>query len=449
MTRLLLLSHEAFGSRLAGPAIRFAGLAGALQRAGHDVTLCGSAVATGSPAGGVPPRVLPRGAALRALIRAHDLVITSGTTLTPAVRRAAGSRGIVHDLLIPVYYESLLNHPVAGDTAADAARRRHLAVHHRDKRRHLLRQLPLADHYLCGSERQRDMLLGWLAAAGAVAHERGNERLPVDRLVSIVPPGLPPEPPPAAGDRRLFPGCTESDTVLLWWGCAYDWYDLGTVLAALAHLAPRRPDIKLVLGAAQVPGQAAVTGQMARLAARPEFRHLFGRSVQLLNDWVPYAERGRYLAAADAGIYAHPATLESHFAVRTRFYDYLWAGLPVIVTAGDVCGDAVRDRQLGITVPPGDAPAWAQAMVRLADDRAFRAACRAHAAAARGAYAWEVAVQPLLRLCGDPPSGRHPQPAGAAAYAGHLLGRAAAAWRTGGGGTLLRKTARHLGKLRP
>lgn len=447
MNRILLLSPEPFGACLAGPAIRFLEIAGALQRAGHTVTLCGTGA--DAPAGEVRPQTAPHGAALRELVEAHDFIITSGDILTPALRRAAGRRPVIHDMIIPAYFESLMNNRLP-DGNADrlaAARRRHLAIHHRAMRRRLLRQLPLADHFLCGSERQRDMLLGWLAAAGAVAHERGNEMLPVEHLVSIVPHGIPAAALPGTGDKTLFPGCTAADTIFLWWGCACDWYDLDTLCHAMAALAARRPDIKLVLGARQVPGQAAGKNPLAGLCDRADHRALFWRTIITLEHWIPYAERGAYLAAADAGVYAHQPTLESHFAVRTRFFDYLWAGLPVIISEGDCFSTTVRDSGFGLVVPPGDSNAWAAAMEKIADDRELRSACRDRIIARQAEYTWDAAVKPLTRALAFLP-GRAALPrARPGTYAAHLLARAKSTLQTGGATALARKTSRHIRKL--
>ncbi len=41
---------------------------------------------------------------------------------------------------------------------------------------------------------------------------------------------------------------------------------------------------------------------------------MLDRSVIFLEQWVPYAERGAYLAEADVGVSAHLAGVETHFA---------------------------------------------------------------------------------------------------------------------------------------
>ncbi|NJP07416.1 MAG: glycosyltransferase family 4 protein, partial [Chloroflexaceae bacterium] len=50
--------------------------------------------------------------------------------------------------------------------------------------------------------------------------------------------------------------------------------------------------------------------------------------------WVPYTERGRYLLEADIGISTHLEHIETRFAFRTRVLDYIWAGLPMVVSDG-------------------------------------------------------------------------------------------------------------------
>ena len=86
-------------------------------------------------------------------------------------------------------------------------------------------------------------------------------------------------------------------------------------------------------------GQAAYAEQARELARR---EGLEGRLVHFKEGWVPYAERARWLAEADLGVSAHLDHLEARFSFRTRILDYLWAGLPVVTSAGDALGDLVE-----------------------------------------------------------------------------------------------------------
>ena len=114
------------------------------------------------------------------------------------------------------------------------------------------------------------------------------------------------------------------------------------------------------------------------------------------HDWVPYEERGAWLLEADVGVSAHPAHLETRFAYRTRIADYLWGGLPVVTSAGDVLGDLVSSRMLGWAVPPGNDDWFASACTSVLDEpELFRANVRAM----RDELRWDRIVSPLLDFC--------------------------------------------------
>jgi len=129
---------------------------------------------------------------------------------------------------------------------------------------------------------------------------------------------------------------------------------------------------------------------------------LAGRRVHFREGWVPYAERGAYLAECAAGVTTHSAHLESRYAFRTRALDYLWAGLPIVCTEGDVLAELVRTEGLGLVVPPDDPGTLADAIERLVSDGGLAAACRARIAAIRPGLTWTAAVRPLVRFCGAP-----------------------------------------------
>ena len=156
--------------------------------------------------------------------------------------------------------------------------------------------------------------------------------------------------------------------MLLWAGSLLDWQDPLTLIRAVATLAARRPDVKLFFMGTKHPNPLVAPMRVveeSRALARDLGvldRHVF------FNDWVPYEQRARYLAEADLGVSTHREHLETHFAFRTRMLDYVWAGLPIVCTRGDVFADLVAARGLGAAVPPGDVDALAQAI----DDAARR-----------------------------------------------------------------------------
>ena len=138
---------------------------------------------------------------------------------------------------------------------------------------------------------------------------------------------------------------------------------------------------------------------------------MLDRAVIFLDEWVPYAARGAYLAEADVGVSAHLPGLETHFALRTRLLDYLWARLPVICTAGDSLGERFAGGGMGGLVPPHDLDGWVAAIRRLHDDPALRAACRAAADSLAAEFTWDRVARPLAAFCARPSRSPSSQPA--------------------------------------
>jgi len=117
--------------------------------------------------------------------------------------------------------------------------------------------------------------------------------------------------------------------------------------------------------------------------------------------WVPYEQRRAWLSEVDVGVSAHFDNLETHFAFRTRLLDYLWAGLPIATTGGDVLGDLVEQEGLGASLPAEDVAAWVAALGTLLDDGIRRAASE-RVAARRQRFEWRQVGQPLERLVVEP-----------------------------------------------
>jgi hypothetical protein len=92
--------------------------------------------------------------------------------------------------------------------------------------------------------------------------------------------------------------------------------------------------------------------------------------------------------------------VETRLAFRSRVLEYIWAGLPIVATAGDATSDLVAAYGLGEITPVGDVAAVTAAIDRLlGEPRDMRAASFA---AARAALSWERAAEPLVRYCRAP-----------------------------------------------
>jgi glycosyltransferase involved in cell wall biosynthesis len=144
---------------------------------------------------------------------------------------------------------------------------------------------------------------------------------------------------------------------------------------------------------AETPAYAAAVAEARALG-------LLDHQVFFNREWVPYDERGSYLLEADIGVSAHRDHVEAALAVRTRLYDYVWAGLPMIVSAGDsLSEELVGPAGLGAVVAPGDVAGWAAALEQMAREPDRRGARAAAFAQARAGLSWDRAVVPLAEFC--------------------------------------------------
>jgi glycosyltransferase involved in cell wall biosynthesis len=93
----------------------------------------------------------------------------------------------------------------------------------------------------------------------------------------------------------------------------------------------------------------------------------------------------------------HRRTAEAHYSIRTRLFDAIAAGVPVVATAGGFAAELVEQEGLGIVVSPGDTAAVAAAIRRLLTDDDFHTGCVENLERIRPRFAWEVVTRPLVR----------------------------------------------------
>ena len=123
---------------------------------------------------------------------------------------------------------------------------------------------------------------------------------------------------------------------------------------------------------------------------------MLGTHVLFNDGWVPYAERADWLLDADVALSCQPPHLETRFSFRTRYLDCFWAGLPLVVTAGDELADRIARDDLGAAVPPEDPGATADALEAVLSRG--RADYADRLAAVADEFRWSRATRPLREI---------------------------------------------------
>lgn len=398
MTRVLIITGAALGERLAGPAIRARAMARVLASDGHDVVLAttASVEASGSADPFRSVTVSPGdNQAFRTLEREAELIVFQGHAMEQFPGLASTDRVVVVDAYDPMHLEMLEQGREQPRATWDLLVRSRVAL--------LNHQLVRADLVLCASSRQRSFYLGQLAALGRISPTTYENDLELENLIAIAPFGLEGEPPVATrpGVRGVVPGIDGDARILIWGGGVYSWFDPLLLIRAVHALAKRRPRTALVFLGTRHPGQEPM-GTVKEAIDLADELGVLGSAVVFNDDWVPYGERGSFLIEADAGVSTHHAHVETEFSFRTRILDYLWAGLPMVVTEGDTFADLVREERLGIAVPAGDLDALTNALETVLYDDAFAAAARERVDVVRQRYLWETTLEPLRRIARSP-----------------------------------------------
>jgi glycosyltransferase involved in cell wall biosynthesis len=391
--RVLVVTNDALTDRMAGPAIRAWNIALALADE-HEVRLvstvdCRALTPTTFTALAVTVRQLGEHAAWA------EVVVVQGWALGQFPVRE--DTVVVCDMYDPMHFEVLAQ----GRDLDLPTRHAHVA----GTVDILSRQLARGDFLLCASERQRHLWIGHLSGLGRLTPALYDADPSLRSLLSVVPFGLPPEPPvrTGPGPRGTLEGVGADDKVLLWAGGVYNWFDPLTLVRAVDRLRERHADVRLVFLGMRHPNpettEMGIAGDLRALCAE---LGLTDKHVFFNETWVPYESRQDWLLDADCGVTTHLDHVETTFAFRTRVLDYLWAGLPVVTTDGDAFAELVRAEELGVVVPAEDVDALADALERVLYDTGFAAACRARVIGVRQRFTWPVALAPLVQFCRDP-----------------------------------------------
>jgi GT2 family glycosyltransferase/glycosyltransferase involved in cell wall biosynthesis len=397
LTHVLVITGDPIGAKMAGPAIRAWNMAEALSR-DNAVTLVTLA--------GLEPISAPFDIvhvhpgderAMRKLERSHDVIVFQGLAMALFDSLRKTDKIIVADIYDPMHLEQLEQ----GRETGPAQWNKQVS----DATDVLNEQLERGDFFLCASERQRHFYLGQLAGLGRINPSNYEDDPDLEGLISVVPFGLSRTPPQHERDvlKGVVDGIGPDDKLILWSGGLYNWFDPKTLIRAVAKLSETHPEVRLFFQGTKHPHPGVPEmGIVAESRALAKELGALDTSVFFNSSWVDYTDRQNYLTEADAGVSTHFAHVETTFSFRTRILDYLWAGLPMVVTEGDHFAELVDEKGLGVVVKSGDVDSLVAALEKTLFDEKFIARSRRNIAKAREEFFWDRVLAPLVDFVGDP-----------------------------------------------
>ena len=395
-SNVLIITGDIVSPQMAGPAIRAWEMAHHLAKS-QSVRLV-AAKATIDPPSDFELHVLSHRDLTRHLEWA-DIVIFQGFILHLYPEVAESGKILVADIYDPFHLENLEMLNVDRSPLDER-----LAVAESDLNV-INQQLSLCDYFICASPKQRDFWLGQLTALGRINLFTYENDPSLQSLVDVVPFGVSPEPP--VKKRPVLKGVVDgigiNDKVILWGGGVYNWFDPLTVIRAVDQVRHERPDVKLFFLGMSHPNPDVPKMRMgAEAISLARELGIEGKHVFFNHGWVPYEDRADFLLESDIGVSCHLEHIETTYSFRTRVLDYIWAGLPVIVTRGDSLSVIVEESGLGLTVAPSDVDGFASALIRMLDDEDLLRESQLNIDKIRPTLTWERALQPLEAFCRRP-----------------------------------------------
>lgn len=372
MTRIMLVCPEPLASgQPAGIGIRFIEIANVLAAAGHEVTIL-------SPDSGRVARC--RAAALdpqsiNTVSASSDVAVIQGHVANDFFAHARAIPTVV-DLYDPFIVENLHYYSERGPE---------VFTHDHAT---LLGSLAHGDLFLCASEAQRLFYLGMLLAIGRVnpiAFERDPH---LDGLIRVAPFGVQPARATSGGRRAA------SRAILF--GGIYDWYDPIAAIEAIAAARKSLPDLTLTFTRHPNPG-ITPQGKLADAMAHVERN---GYDFVEFVPWVAYEQRHELFERHAMALLTFDQSLETDLSMRTRVYDYLWAGLPIITSPAPGTDEILTRYDAGVVIHEGKD--LATTIVAILTNPERLAAMAAGTRTFVQEHQWSRTLEPLVDFCASP-----------------------------------------------
>ncbi|GGD87494.1 glycosyltransferase [Paenibacillus nasutitermitis] len=265
----------------------------------------------------------------------------------------------------------------------------------------LMDQLYFGDYFICASEKQKDFWLGMLAAINRINPIEYKLDKTFNHLIGVVPFGMESIKP---NKNRLVlkgivPGIEKNDKVIIWGGGIWDWLDPLTAIRGMDILSKRRVDIKLFFMGINPPNSNLIIMENVKKTLDLSDSLGLTNNIVFFNKWTEYNDRHNYLLESDIGLNLHYNHIETRFSYRTRMLDYIWCGLPIITTKGDVLSEFVHSNNLGRVISPEDPYEFATAVEEVFSQNDIFIKGGSELV---NRMSWENSILPLIDYCEHP-----------------------------------------------
>lgn len=146
-------------------------------------------------------------------------------------------------------------------------------------------------------------------------------------------------------------------------GGIYDWYDPILAIDAVKLARESVPSMTLTFTTHPNPELTpqGKTAEAIKYAKEFDFVRF--------EPWVAYAERGAFYDRFALALLTFPQSIETDLSMRTRVYDYLWGGLPIVTSSAPGTDELLTRYGAGLIVNSESPRAFARALLDAMRDR--------------------------------------------------------------------------------
>jgi len=395
---VLIISTDAVGKRMAGPAIRCWEFANVLSKEHEVVLAIPNQTDLDSTDFQIDSYQGEQGSAiLNHWVTWCDVLICQGFVLNDYPFLQKAGKPIVVDIYDTLSLEILELFKYKGVEERVDVHQARLSM--------LNEQLKIGDFFICSSEKQRDFWIGAMSSLNRVNPRVYDSDKTLRAFIDVIPFGIPAVAP--RHSKRVLKGVHENikedDKLILWAGGIYNWFDPLTLIRALGLIAKERKDVKLFFMGLKHPNPDVSEMEIVRDAINlSKDLGLYEKQIFFNFGWVPYEERQNYLLEANIGVTTHPQHLETEYSFRTRIMDYIWANLPIVFTKGGPISEMIERYELGKTVEAENPDELAAALLELLDNPKLYESFRENMKNLASRFIWEDIAEPLRIFCSDP-----------------------------------------------
>lgn len=361
MFNVVVQTPDVVGERMAGPGIRAWHLAEELARYFPTTLIARSESGEPLLSSRSFPRIEHGTDAASAALRDASVLIGQPAR---GFRKRRRSQKIVYDLFDPTVLEL---RELYG-THPSIRQRIHLAAEWWRLSEALMR----ADLLVCAARKQREFYETLQSGSSPWVE---------------VPFGIDPE--------ELSECAKPQQNLVVWNGGVWEWLDPAAAVEAVVRLNREGLQTQLLFLGRSRPNRKLIDRR--RDDRFEEMLASGGAHVSANEQWIPYRERLAWLRAGKIAIMLHRRTAEAEYSIRTRLFDAIATGIPVVASAGGFAAGLVEREGLGIVVAPGDVDGIAAAIRTLLTNDDFYSSCVHNLERIRPRFLWDVVTGPLVR----------------------------------------------------